>query len=187
MKCAEMVNFKPPFIPINNQGNKDIRNTFPYPCSWMGSIIGGTMNYYFGKISEGAGLYRLMSLWKLPVLVGAIVVSLIIGAGVSLADEDGRQLSGEELQKLLPGKTLTGQGRNGEWIWELHDKGKGYQIWDNGSNHYMTWSVEGDRLCYIFSAGRKAGKEQCRKVIVYGKGKYALKNRKGNLSRFSIK
>ncbi len=81
----------------------------------------------------------------------------------------------------------TGWGRNGEWIWKLNDGGKGYQIWDNGSSHSMKWSINNNKLCYIFSEGKKAGKERCRSVIEYGNGKYALENRKGKLQKFSLK
>ena len=144
------------------------------------------MNRYLGQVSMGTWLHHVMSLWKLPILAGTIVVSLIIGAGVSLGDEDGRTMAGEELKELLPGKTLTGWNQNGEWIWELHANGKGYQIWDDGSRHKMKWEIIDKKICVVFSDGRHAGKERCHKVIDYGNGRYARK-RKGKLSKFSLK
>lgn len=100
--------------------------------------------------------------------------------------DDGRRMSGAEILKLLPGNRLTGWARNGEWIWELSDGGEGVQIWDSGARHYMTWSVRGNRLCTIFSAGNRADEERCRPVIDHGNGEYSLKGRR-QLLEFTLK
>lgn len=118
-------------------------------------------------------------------LLTAIVCACLIGAA-ALAGEDGRELSGAELLEILPGKTLNGFSRNGEWRWKLKAGGVGLQIWDNGGAHQMTWSVRDNKLCHIFKDGRKPGKENCRSVRHNGGNSYVIINRKGVRSPFNL-
>jgi hypothetical protein len=114
------------------------------------------------------------------------VVATWLVASAANAQED-RQLTGQELLKLLPGKTASGYNRSGEWIWKLEAGGKGWQVWDSGAHHAMTWEIDGDRLCYVFSVGKRSGERRCREVHVLGGGGYALKSRKGKLSKFRLR
>ncbi len=124
-----------------------------------------------------------MSVMKIVILVAFWQLA---SAGAANA-QDGRQLTGDELLALLPGKTATGRNRSGEWIWKLEAGGKGWQVWDSGAHHAMTWEIDGDRLCYVFSVGKRSGERRCRAVHALEGGGYALKSRKGKLSKFRLR
>ncbi len=102
------------------------------------------------------------------------------------AEPEPRRLSDQELEVLLPGKTLKGRNRNGEWIWNLRSGGVGDQIWDNGSAHDMTWEAKGGELCVVFRDGRSAGQEKCRGIFDLGDGRYGMESRRGRIKPFDL-
>jgi hypothetical protein len=122
-----------------------------------------------------------MRIIKVMALAAAWLV-----AGTAIA-QDGRQLTGQELLELLPGKTATGRNRSGEWKWILEAGGEGWQVWDSGAQHAMTWSIDEGRLCIVFSAGKRAGEERCRAVYMLEGGVYAFKSRRGRFSKFRLR
>ena len=100
-------------------------------------------------------------------IIGSDVIDDLRAAGTGGAKaQDGRQLIGGELLQLLPGKTATGRNRSGEWKWILEAGGEGWQVWDSGAQHAMTWSIDEGRLCIVFSAGKRGtdrlGKDKAR-------------------------
>ncbi len=117
----------------------------------------------------------------------ALAAFWFVATGHAAEAQDGRQLTGDELLQLLPGKTATGRNRSGEWKWILKAGGEGWQVWDSGTQHSMKWSVDDDRLCYVFSAGKRAGEERCRAVYVLEGGGYAFKSRKRKYSKFKLR